>query len=110
MFRGEGQALALETSPCLTLVETPRPSGRQEPPQVGPQNHLVLPRKHRSAAHKQFWEKGALERPQPRPVGSLEEQSWGPRPEPSRLTGHQKEDGGGAGSVAVAPWAPTVTP
>lgn len=33
-----GAGPALDTSPCLALVETPRPSGRQKgPPQVGPE-------------------------------------------------------------------------
>lgn len=68
---------------------------------MGPQNHPVLPRKHCPAAHTQFWEKGAPGLPQLRPMGSLEEQSWGQRLEPSRLTGHQKEDRWGQ---AAWPW------
>lgn len=42
-------------------------------------------------------------RAQLRPAGSREEPSWGQRPEPSGLTGHQKEDGAGQ---AAWPWPP----
>lgn len=43
-----GAGLALDTSPCLALVETSSPSNRQKgPPQVGPETTWeVLPGKH----------------------------------------------------------------
>lgn len=88
-------------SPCLTSAGDPRPTGRQEPPQVGtPPNPLVLPGKHRPAAHKQ----GPAEargKPRGTELGSAAGAQRADRTPEGRRSG--------AGGVAVAPWAPTVT-
>lgn len=99
-------------SPCLALAETPGPSGRQKGPPRWP-----LPGKHHCSMETVLRQVGSRSRsPHGGPWGSPAEAHRKPRgtklgsaarAQVRRLDTRRKTAGG---SLAVAPWTPSVTP